>query len=1044
MSTIRDRLQLALGDSYQISHELGGGGMSHVYVADEVKLKRKVVIKLLPPEASAAVHADRFSLEIEVAASLSHPHIVPLLAAGEADGLLWYAMPFIDGESLAERLDRGGPLPAGEVIRIIRDVADALAEAHARGVVHRDIKPANILLRGRHALVADFGVAKALAAAGTGGGAALTGMGIALGTPAYMAPEQAAADPNTDHRADLYSLGIVAYEALTGRLPFDRGTPQEMIAAHIAKPPLDIRIAAPTIPADLAEAVMRCLAKRPAERWKNADALVAWCEQRGTPSGGSGVDPAVTSAHRALNQWSTRRVASLYPMVAVIGVAITFAVTYLIGLPNWIWWTAAALASIGVPIVWNAARHERRRATATLTGLDLTPPGGTAPWRSGNRALQFGGIAVLLVVLLAVGWLGSRAAGIGPWKTLLSAGTLSSGDRILMGEFENRTTDSTLSGAVMEALRVDLSQSRSIRLVDPRDVRAALIRANHNPDSVKVFGAVAREVAERENAKIVLTGMISAVGSGYVLTASLLDVVNDSSVAEIRVDASGPDDLIPAINRLSGKVRERIGESLRTIRSGDPLAQVTTASLPALRLYSEANLESGNSNWVGAAALLEQAVALDTAFAMAWRKLSVAYANMGVQPERARLASANAMKFLHRLPPLERHLTEARYYSGPGNDRERAITAYRAVLAIQPDEPTAVNNLGMLLSGDGRFREAAAILTPAVASGKAPFSTFLNLQFTAISLGDTAQADSLSGAWLRAGGDSGQASVLALQMAISTRDVDLIDSLGKVSNRLLGNSPLRDINRGRTQLAVAAMRGQYQRMDALRAELASTLLQNDNPGDALRILLSESIILATTLGRTQAAVDRMEELLREHPLDSIAPLDRPYWDIAEVYAWNKQPTEVERYHREWSAAREGLAAKEEERLLWEAMAGTANQRWEEVARVATRANSLAPCHPCGVYYVGLAWDRAGNADSALTWLTKAVTKMETESGGEDPMFYPYAMLRLGELHADRGQREQAAGYLQRFLTLWRNADAELQPMVKRGRVRLAEVSGEPR
>ncbi|MES2124505.1 MAG: serine/threonine-protein kinase, partial [Gemmatimonadota bacterium] len=249
---------------YQIERELGGGGMSHVYVAEEVGLGRRVVIKLLPPGASEAVQADRFQREIQVAASIQHPHIVPLLAAGQIGDLLWYSMPFVEGESLADRLARDGTVPATEALRIVSEVADALAAAHARGIVHRDIKPANILLAGRHALVADFGVAKALEAGHrdeSGPGAAkLTSVGMTLGTPAYMAPEQAAADPTVDHRADIYALGIVAYEMLTGRLPFAGGTPQALLAAHVTTPPISITSLRPDLPAPLASLIMRCLA----------------------------------------------------------------------------------------------------------------------------------------------------------------------------------------------------------------------------------------------------------------------------------------------------------------------------------------------------------------------------------------------------------------------------------------------------------------------------------------------------------------------------------------------------------------------------------------------------------------------------------------------------------------------------------------------------------------------------------------------------------------------------------------------------------------
>ncbi|CAA9361037.1 MAG: hypothetical protein AVDCRST_MAG40-3481, partial [uncultured Gemmatimonadaceae bacterium] len=224
---LRERLQAALGEAYVLERELGGGGMSRVFVAREEALGRDVVVKVLAPELTAGLSAERFAREIKLAAALQEPHIVPVHAAGvTVDGLPWYTMPYVEGESLRARLARG-PVPPAEAVKVLGDVARALAYAHARGIVHRDVKPDNVLLSSGTAVVTDFGIAKALQQARTvppGGTATpadgLTQVGTPLGTPAYMAPEQAAGDPATDHRADLYAWGVVAYELLAGRHPF--------------------------------------------------------------------------------------------------------------------------------------------------------------------------------------------------------------------------------------------------------------------------------------------------------------------------------------------------------------------------------------------------------------------------------------------------------------------------------------------------------------------------------------------------------------------------------------------------------------------------------------------------------------------------------------------------------------------------------------------------------------------------------------------------------------------------------------------------------
>jgi eukaryotic-like serine/threonine-protein kinase len=283
---LRERLQSSLGNSYTLDRELGGGGMSRVFTAKETALGRAVVVKVLPPEMAAGVSTERFRREIAVAARLQHPHIVPLLSAGEMDGVPYFTMPFVEGESLRVRLARRGELPVSESVRILREIASALAYAHEHGVVHRDIKPDNVLFSGDVAMVADFGVAKALSASSNGDHGGVTSLGVALGTPAYMAPEQATADPTTDHRADVYAFGVLAYEMLTGQPPFVGRNPSQLLAAQVTEAPEPIARRRPNLPPALAALVMRCLEKRPADRPQSASEIVHAVDDINTPSGG--------------------------------------------------------------------------------------------------------------------------------------------------------------------------------------------------------------------------------------------------------------------------------------------------------------------------------------------------------------------------------------------------------------------------------------------------------------------------------------------------------------------------------------------------------------------------------------------------------------------------------------------------------------------------------------------------------------------------------------------------------------------------------------
>ncbi|HET9294804.1 MAG TPA: protein kinase, partial [Gemmatimonadales bacterium] len=278
------RLAAALADRYRIERELGQGGMATVYLAEDLKHRRAVAVKVLRPELAATLGPERFAREIEVAARLQHPHILGLLDSGEAAGFFYYVMPYVEGETLRDRLARTGELPVHEAVRLLGEVADALAVAHRAEVVHRDIKPENILLAGRHAMVMDFGVAKAVTEAS--GRQQLTTAGVALGTPAYMAPEQATADPHLDGRVDIYALGVLGYEMLTGQPPFHGLNPQQTLAAHVTQAPVAVGQRRPGLPPALEHVVMRCLEKRPADRYQTADELVAALEPLATPSGG--------------------------------------------------------------------------------------------------------------------------------------------------------------------------------------------------------------------------------------------------------------------------------------------------------------------------------------------------------------------------------------------------------------------------------------------------------------------------------------------------------------------------------------------------------------------------------------------------------------------------------------------------------------------------------------------------------------------------------------------------------------------------------------
>jgi serine/threonine protein kinase len=295
VQSIIERLQPHLADRYTLDRELGRGGMATVFLAMDIKHDREVAIKVLHPELSASIGADRFEREIKLAAKLQHPHILGMYDSGQADGLLYYVMPLVKGESLRDRLDREGQLPIDDAIQLILEVADALGHAHSQGIVHRDIKPENVLVANGHALVADFGIARAAQEAG---GQKLTQTGMAVGTPVYMSPEQAVGDP-VGPTSDLYSLGCMLYELLAGEPPFTAKNSQALMARHAMEAVPSIRIVRNTVPEEVEDAIFGAMAKVPADRPKDA---AHFADLLGMPLG------STMTRRAAIRQTASRRV----------------------------------------------------------------------------------------------------------------------------------------------------------------------------------------------------------------------------------------------------------------------------------------------------------------------------------------------------------------------------------------------------------------------------------------------------------------------------------------------------------------------------------------------------------------------------------------------------------------------------------------------------------------------------------------------------------------------------------------------------------------
>jgi serine/threonine protein kinase/membrane-associated phospholipid phosphatase len=374
-----DQFREELADRYAIEREIGRGGMATVYLAQDLKHDRRVAVKVLLPELSTSLGTQRFLREVKIAAGLQHPHILPIYDSGEAAGLLYYVMPYVEGDTLRERLDRETQLPIDESLQIIRNVANALSYAHKRGIVHRDIKPENILISEGYPVVADFGIARALSEAG---GDKLTQTGVAIGTPAYMSPEQVREGAQVDGRSDLYSLGCVLYEMLAGQPPFTGATPQVIMARHALDPVPPLRTVRGTVPESLERAVARTLAKVPADRFTSGEQLIrALATLPGVETADLTTPPTGEAAPSFFSELSRRRVYHTAVLYVAIGLGLVEAadVTFpVLGLPPWMMTLVVIGTLLGFPVAlvlaWMYDLTSRGLRRTSPMGSPVSPP----------------------------------------------------------------------------------------------------------------------------------------------------------------------------------------------------------------------------------------------------------------------------------------------------------------------------------------------------------------------------------------------------------------------------------------------------------------------------------------------------------------------------------------------------------------------------------------------------------------------------------------------------------------------------------------------
>jgi len=950
----------ALHDRYVLERELGRGGMATVYLARDLKHDRLVALKVLRPELGAALGPERFLREIRTAARLQHPHILTVHDSGEAGGQLWFTMPYVEGESLRDRIRRERQLSLEDALRITTETARALEYAHQHGVIHRDIKPENILLAADGStLVADFGIARALG----GPGEPLTETGLVVGTPAYMSPEQASGERQLDGRSDGYSLACVIYEMLAGEPPYTGPSAQAIIAKRLNEPIPRLGVVR-QVPSVVESAIRRELARAPADRFATLSAFTA-----------------------ALIEDRSSRTSS--------------------------------------PTV-DASRGRRARGRV-LAGL--------------------GAVAILAL------FVGSRRLASIP--TLRETGALGARDPVVLADFVNRTRDSTLAATLTDAFRVDLGQSDAVRLVERAQVAATLNqmrRAATDP----VDPGLAREIAQRQGAKAVVTGEVGAAGTGYVLSAAVVSAADGHTLTAVRTSAPDDRHLITALDELSSQLRERIGESVSRIRATPPLEQVTTSSLEALRKYSAAwrsGWEAGDYD--RALTLLQEATSIDTGFASGYQLMAIAIGNTGGARSVQLDAITRAYLGRDRLPDYERGWVTAQYQRWVESDVERAISTYRSLLE-ENGRALGISQLGAILLSAGRCEEADSLLNMAIDSMPLVAVNYINKAACDVWRQHMPEAAATLARYSRVAPQSRSLEPGRAYLLAANGELDSALSVLTELRRERGGELHWEARAAWAQARLSEDQGHIGDAAHYLGEYSSISEARGLPADRLVAAVRLAELDLRYRHRGDRAISTIEKSLRQVPLGSLPALDRPYLTLARLYAEAGHGIEARRIVTEYQAVvpagiRRGQSAGEaavatmlalSERRFPDAIAAARawNRGWalhedSRMERLETR------CAICGLYELARAFDEMKQGDSAMVTYRQLLDAPGIVNLFPEAYAIAPAWHRLAELYETRGQRAKALDAYSHFVARWKNADPELQPTVREARQRMVALAG---